>query len=128
MENTAAEQAFGPILDYASAARGVALADVGARAMAAVDLLDGSDRQEFATLVAAWAPSVRRLAQALPLLRAAGLHCPVVTSGRPRGRPPVADKRLPRVKMNGAEWGEVQRKAEAAGMTAAAWVRMRCGV
>ena len=47
---------------------------------------------------------------------------------RPRGRPPVADKRKPRVKMNGAEWAEVQRKAEAAGMTAAAWVRMRCGV
>jgi hypothetical protein len=30
--------------------------------------------------------------------------------------------------MNGAEWSEVQRKAEAAGMTAAAWVRMMCGV
>ncbi len=57
-----------------------------------------------------------------------GVSMTAAPAKRPRGRPPVADKRLPRVKMNGAEWSEVQRKAEAAGMTAAAWVRMRCGV
>jgi len=47
---------------------------------------------------------------------------------RPRGRPRLDDKRKPRGGFNGAEWSEVQRKAEAAGMTAAAWVRLRCGV
>ncbi len=45
-----------------------------------------------------------------------------------RGRPPVSDKRVPRVKMNAAEWAKVQAEAKAAGMTAAAWVRMRCGL
>jgi hypothetical protein len=45
-----------------------------------------------------------------------------------RGRPPVEDRRTLRVKFNAAEWAEVKRKADAAGMTGAAWVRMRCGV
>ena len=44
---------------------------------------------------------------------------------RPRGRPPVEDKRKPRGGFNDAEWAEVKRRASEAGMTAAAWVRMR---
>jgi len=48
---------------------------------------------------------------------------------RRAGRPIIDDKRKSRgLAFNGAEWSEVQRKAKAAGMTAAAWVRMRCGV
>ena len=49
-------------------------------------------------------------------------------SGRGRGRPPLDDKRRPRGGFNDEEWAEVKRKAEAAGMSAAAWVRLRCGV
>jgi len=46
-----------------------------------------------------------------------------------RGRPPVEDKRKPRgLKFNAAEWSRVKAAADAEGMTAAAWVRMRCGV
>ena len=45
--------------------------------------------------------------------------------GRPRGRPPVEDKRKPRGGFNNAEWAEVKLRASEAGMTAAAWVRMR---
>ena len=44
---------------------------------------------------------------------------------RPRGRPPLDDKRKPRGGFNNAEWAEVKRRASEAGMTAAAWVRMR---
>ena len=44
------------------------------------------------------------------------------------GRPPVEDRRVPRVKMNQAEWSKVQAKSKAAGMSAAAWVRRRCGL
>jgi len=47
---------------------------------------------------------------------------------RPRGRPLLEDKRKPRGGFNDAEWAKVKASAAAAGMTAAAWVRMRCGV
>ena len=47
---------------------------------------------------------------------------------RGRGRPPLDDKRKPRGGFNDAEWAEVKAKAEAAGMTASAWLRMRAGV
>ena len=47
---------------------------------------------------------------------------------RPRGRPPLADKRKPRGGFNDAEWAEVKRKAKDEGMTASAWVRARCGL
>lgn len=45
-----------------------------------------------------------------------------------RGRPPVADKRTHRVKMNDAEWAHCVAQAEADGVSAAAWVRARCGL
>ena len=47
---------------------------------------------------------------------------------RPRGRPPLADKRSPRGGFNGAEWAKVKEAAKAEGMTASAWVRARCGL
>lgn len=47
---------------------------------------------------------------------------------RPRGRPPLADKRKPRGGFNDAEWAEVKAKAKAEGVTASAWVRERCGL
>ena len=47
---------------------------------------------------------------------------------RPRGRPHLDDKRSPRGGFNDAEWAKVKAKAEAEGITAAAWVRARCGL
>ena len=46
------------------------------------------------------------------------------------GRPPKApeDRRRPRGGFSDREWSEVQEQAEAANMTAAAWVRSRCGL
>jgi hypothetical protein len=47
---------------------------------------------------------------------------------RGRGRPPLDDKRKPRGGFNDAEWREVKAMAADAGMTAAAWLRMRAGL
>jgi len=47
---------------------------------------------------------------------------------RGRGRPPLDDKRKPRGGFNDAEWLEVKAMAADAGMTAAAWLRMRAGL
>jgi len=54
--------------------------------------------------------------------------CAFMRPKRPRGRPLLEDKRKPRGGFNDAEWAKVKASAAAAGMTAAAWVRMRCGV
>ena len=49
--------------------------------------------------------------------------------GRPRGRPPVDDKRTRRVGMNADEWARVQEMACAAGYTSTSkWVRERLGL
>ena len=58
-------------------------------------------------------------------MRFARLVARVSDTKRPRGRPPVEDKRKPRGGFNDAELAEVKRRASEAGMTAAAWVRMR---
>jgi hypothetical protein len=47
---------------------------------------------------------------------------------RPRGRPPLDDKRKPRGGFNDAEWAKVKASAAADGMTASAWIRMRAGL
>ncbi len=44
---------------------------------------------------------------------------------RKPGRPPVEDKRQLQRIFNRTEWTDVQRRAEAAGMSAAAWVRAK---
>ncbi len=50
-------------------------------------------------------------------------------AGEPiRGRPPVEDKRRKRVAFSDAEWTDVKRSAAQECMTAAAWVRARCGL
>jgi len=54
-----------------------------------------------------------------------------MTVPRGPGRPALPDAERGKVRgirFTAQQWSEVQRKAEAAGMTAAAWVRMRCGV
>lgn len=45
-----------------------------------------------------------------------------------RGRPPLDDRRRKRGGFNDAEWARVAVAAKADGMTAAAWVRRRCGL
>jgi hypothetical protein len=72
---TAAEAAFGPLLDLASAPRGVAVHDIAQRAVVAIDGLAESDRGEFAGLLEAWAASVPRLRQAAPVMREMGFDC-----------------------------------------------------
>jgi hypothetical protein len=47
---------------------------------------------------------------------------------RPRGRPPLADKRKPRGGFNDAEWAEVKRDAASRGLTASAYLRALCGL
>jgi len=51
------------------------------------------------------------------------------TLKRPRGRPPVGDKRTRRVGMSDAEWRRAQELARAAGYTSTSrWVRKMLGV
>jgi hypothetical protein len=47
---------------------------------------------------------------------------------RPRGRPPLEDKRKPRGGFNDVEWAKVKRAAAARGQTASAYLRYLCGL
>lgn len=48
---------------------------------------------------------------------------------RKPGRPKSAEPRSNRsIKFSDPEWARVQEQAKAAGVTAAAWVRSRCGL
>ena len=66
-----------------------------------------------------------------------GVRCPACAepAGEPvddayrrgPGRPRLEDKRKPRGGFSDAEWARVKAQAKAEGLTAAAWVRARCG-